>query len=167
MGQNDWKTLLSLPKWCPLHETGLHVREVSDPLFVVGRGVYLTLNEFNFETNTNMGGPFITSVLWASSEGAAQRAINCSSEADEQALCSMPPIELLPAPDANNYGSILHHFTYKEFDRLFMDNSSYRGTDGLFVTRMIDAHPFTYYFRSPAPEDSEVPFAISYSLIGK
>jgi hypothetical protein len=35
------------------------------------------------------------------------------------------------------------------------------------VTRMIDAHPFTYSFRSPAPEDSEVPFAISYSLIGK
>jgi hypothetical protein len=167
MVQNDWKTLLSLPKWCPLHETGLHVREVSDPLFVVGRGVYLTLNEFNFETNTNMGGPFITSVLWASSEGAAQRAINLNIEADEQTLCSVPPIELLPAPEAVNYGSILHHFTDKDVDRLFMDHSSYRGTDGLFLTRVIDAHPFEYYFRSPEPEDSEVPFAISYRLIGK
>jgi hypothetical protein len=167
MNNVDWRRLLSLRKWCPLAEAGLQVRCISEPLFHVTEGLFVTLNEFNFAANSSSGAPFLTSLLWAQTEGAAQRVINSKIELDVEQSAALPPVELLPAEGAITYGSIAAAYERNGVGRQTMETAGYRGTDGLFVTRQITAHPFTYYFRRSEHGDSETPCAVRFSLIGK
>ena len=163
----NWNKYLALPKWCRLDESGLTVKEMADPLFKVTNTFYVTLNEYNFDQDTEKGGPFITSIIWATSDGSASRSINSKIEDDEVKEAVDPPLELLPEYGAITYREILTHYRHKGIDNSELEQASYRATDGEFVKRIIAAHPFEFSFRKSVDGDGEMPFAISYSLIGK
>ena len=163
----NWSQYIAFPKWCSLQRAGFQVKEIGDPLYHVKDTLYVTLNEHNFSESTDQDGPFITSILWAVTEGAARRAINSEVEADSPEISIFPPYELLPNIDSASYRAILEQYISRGINLKLMERATYRGTDGSFVMRIIDAHPFEYYFRKEEHDGNELPFAISHSLIGK
>ena len=92
--------------------------------------------------------------------------INSKIEFDSESSEAVPPPKLLPTAGAATYGAIVAAYEQQGFVRQTMETASYRGTDGLFVTRSITAHPFTYYFRRKEHDDNERPCAVTFSLIG-
>jgi hypothetical protein len=159
----SWQDLLDLRTWTPLRQTGIETTRLSENVRRVSRGKYLVVVESDLSGDV-AGGPYVTMVAWAETDGAALRAVDAALERDaEPDHDQMPPPELLPEPTASGYATILS--ALKRRGESVLESGEYRiATDGAFLHKVIRATAATYYFRSPVEIGDEKPFAVTHRI---
>jgi hypothetical protein len=158
--------ILCLPRWTPFSYLGPSPesdRFVQEFLYRLADNIHLCLSPINGKSFEEEGGPFMTGILWGCDEGAVKRAWSMDIESDQGAT-SVVPVELLPPSVQPTYGSILLGLK-RTNPRVCIETATYRiATDGLFAFRSIQTEKFDIYFRSPAHDDLEAPFAVLRKL---
>lgn len=158
------KNLLTLRKRTPLKSV-LPLfepeRSLDQSLYRVEAGLYLLLTSFTETLEKHASAPFVSALIWATDDGAAQRAILMLIEEDEEKL-GIPPAELLPAGVSKaEYGAILE--ASRREAKVVQETAVYRvATDGRFVHRQIETEKHIFYFRHPRQDLREIPYAIMY-----
>ncbi len=159
----DWKDLLRIRVWTPLAAVSIETTKLSENVRKIEDGKYLVVVESDLAGNAN-GGPYVTMVAWAGTDGAVLRAIDGALEADvEQRANVKPPDELIPAAEASEYVSI--SASLKKRGESVLESGEYRiASDGIFLHKVVRSTNATYYFRSPEMIDGEIPFAITHRI---
>jgi hypothetical protein len=162
----DWNELVSLEEWISISRLDISFEELDESLLKISMNKYFVTSPFRGNCLEEMeGGPFLTALLWACSDGAALRAYNMMIERDDM-VTAMPPPILLPAEDANTYSAILICLKKKNLKSV-IESATYRIiSDGSFVHRSIECDLASYYFRSSEHDDQEEPYAILWKLNG-
>jgi hypothetical protein len=160
----SWDTLTSLRRWTPLRQvTKTTPVKLGDDLFKIDTGKYLVCVPYKRDLTEGGGERFITSVLWARTDGAARRAALLQIEADQVIEGGPPPDLLLPGRPVS-YGDIIRELK-KDQTGEFGETASYRvATDGAFVHRSIVTESTSFHFRNPEHDDSEPCYAIEFRL---
>lgn len=162
----NWNELVSLEESISISILDMSLEELDESLFKISVTKYLIISPYRGNHLEQMeGGPFLTALLWACSDGAALRAYNMMIERDDM-VTAMPPPILLPAEDANTYSAILTCLKERDL-KAIIESATYRIVgDGSFVHRSIECELASYYFRSSAHDDQEEPYAILWKLNG-
>mgnify|MGYP007034366735 CR=1 FL=1 len=151
-----------MQRWTALDALGDTVSCVSDVLFRLGRDEYLVCVPHDRDLRRIEGKRFVTTVMWAETEGAARRAQLMDIESDERGDV-LPPPALLLSEGASSYGSIVD--CLQSIGARFQESASYRiGSDGAFIHRSIIAPPRTFHFRNRDDDDKDRCYAIKYVL---
>jgi len=162
----DWADLKSLPKWTNLSGVATSALTIGGDLFKIGRGKYLICVPYNRDLEEQRGDRFVTSLVWAATDGAAKRAVLMQIEAD-QISSERPPAELLLPGQPVRYGEIIRALQNGNFGE-YEEAASYRiASDGAFVHRHITTTSFSFRFRKAEHDDSEPCYAIEYRLLEK
>jgi hypothetical protein len=161
----DWSEVIRIPKWTPISKLDCDLMILDDYFYKLAENQYCLSAPYNSMSLVEApGGPFLTSFLWACSEGAARRVYLNNIESDDKVEIS-PPVEILPYPDSNTYGGILKGLE-KIGSKSVMEHAAYRiMSDGAFIHRIIESEIAAYFFRSPKYDDREVPYAIQWNLV--
>lgn len=158
----EWERLLQLRRWTALDALGTPASHISDVLFRIGPCGYLICVPHGRDLRRVEGKRFITTLMWAESDGAARRAQLLDIEADEPKIVR-PPDALLSLGGAASYGAIVDYL--RKSAVRFQESASYRvGSDGAFVHRNILAPPYSFHFRGRDDIDKEDCYAIKYML---
>jgi hypothetical protein len=158
----DWKRAKAIRCWTPIEEAVSTVIAVEDKLFQIGPTQYVICTPYREDLVSVPGGHFVTVLYWATSEGAARRAVLHQIERDDR-QAGMPPAELIPSPDATSYGEILDKLRLGAVP--FRESASYRiATDGAFIDRRISTQTQSFHFRGRDDDDGETCYAIEYRL---
>jgi hypothetical protein len=161
----EWSELIKIPKWTSIHKLGLDLTKIEDDFYKLSENQYcLSAPYDSMSLEEAPGGPFITSFLWACSEGAAKRVYLNEIESDDKVNVS-PPHEILPSPEKKTYKEILNGL--KELRcKSVMEHAGYRiVSDGAFIHRVIESEIASYFFRKSEHDSSEVPYAIQWNLV--
>src|SRR5438874_557492 len=102
-----WTRLIQIKRWTLLTQAGLEISNLKDTLYRVDANSYLIAVPYDEGLQTHGDLRFVTSVLWAESEGAARRASLMEIENDQIDRSAVPPQEMLLPDAANRYGDIL------------------------------------------------------------
>ena len=134
---------------------------VEQTLFKIGDQQYAFTVPRNRALEKAPEAPFITAVIWASDDGAAQRASMKAIEEDGLSV-SEPPRELLPDSQARTYSELVAILrkmgTVREY-------ATYRiASDGAFVHRVVESGNHSYFFRGRDAKADELPYAIRIGL---
>lgn len=165
----DIDNILKLCKWIPLSEVvGVPKPDhfLGKSLYLLEHGIYLYVTPFIGGTlEKDPAGPFLTGVVWATDDGAAERAIYRDIEADSGSTVSIPK-DFLPQDSGSTYADILKSIK-RQNPKVCQEKASYRiATDGAFVHRIIETEEFSFFFRSLRYEDNEEPYAVIRNLKG-
>lgn len=159
----DWARLKSLRAWTPLPDVSPSAIPLGGVLYRIATGTYVTCVPYNRQLEEIEGGLFVTTLLWAESDGAAKRVQLMEIEAD-QPKDSRPPADLLLHGQPVTYGEIIRELQRGAYGA-FREWADYRiARDGAFVQRTIDIPPISFYFRKPEDDDADRCYAIQYRL---
>lgn len=161
----DWSEMIRTPKWTPISKLNCELIILNDNFYKISENQYCLSAPYNSMSLVETpGGPFLTSFLWACSEGAARRAYLNNIESDDK-VTVYPPSQILPYPDSKTYVSILKGLKQIGLKSV-MEHGAYRiMSDGAFIHRVIESKIASYFFRSPKHDDREVPYAILWNLV--
>lgn len=159
----SWTKMKEISKGTSIKKIGVLTEKIGENLYKISDEQYLMANSLrHLPGEGKPEGPFIMSILWASSDGSARRAYFHDIEHDDGAILPPPP-ELLPHPAASRCGEIVEKL--EEMGLSTTEEADYRVIpDGAFVHRVIDSEIAKYYFRSRKSMDDEPPFAIQWRL---
>jgi len=157
-----WDELKALKCWIPLCAVPTTCGVLGDVLFGLGDHMYLVAVGHNRNLEFVAGTSFVTQVVWAVSDGAAQRAVNGRIEMDDR-LVMAAPTQMLLAGTATTYGDIMRLFGTRRYGQV-SESAHYRWSDGEFIHRIISGNSFCFYFRKREDDGSETPYAIAYRL---
>ena len=158
-----WADLKFLRRWTPLSQVTTDAVSLGDDLFKVGRGKFLICVPYNRDLEEQGGNRFVTTLVWAGTDGAARRAVLMQIEADQSSK-ERPPADLLPPGQPVTYGEIVWELKKGHLGE-YEETASYRiASDGAFVHRHITTAAFSFHFRKREPDDSEPCYAIEYRL---
>src|SRR5262245_2374681 len=93
----DWGDMKALLPWRSLHQIAGPLHHVTDDIYRLDRNAYIFLVPYNANLVEDAGSPYATTLIWAPSDGAVQRAINLDVEADDGVTDAPPPDMLLPS----------------------------------------------------------------------
>lgn len=153
--RTDWDRLLQLPGWTPLREVPNPVL-IAPTLYRLSEGAYVLAQDYNRALEDDPGAPFVTELLWASSDGAARRAAMDDIDADDGAS-SVPPPSLWHKGNAPSYASVLREAGKQA------EYATYR-LDDRFVHKVVDLGGSRFFFRSLQFDEEERPYAIAFQL---
>ena len=158
-----WTDILNIPAWTPLSATGISTERLSENLRKVCDQTYLLVVDTD-QQGHSVDGPYVTSAVWAETDGAALRAVDGDLEADTQIENKIIPVSVLvPSGATPTYSSILA--ALRDLDGGVIEAGEYRiATDGAFLHKVIRGRRRTYYFRERRISRSERPFAIACRL---
>jgi len=156
----NWARTIEIPRWTPVRQLGIKVSKIRDILFRVESDCYLIAVQHNEKLEMFPDLHFVTSVLWAESEGAALRAALREIENDRIVVGATPPPEMLLVSDRMTYGQIIDVLKSRKHGE-YIEHASYRiARDGAFIHRIVDTHLFEFYFRALTEDKNERPYAI-------
>lgn len=159
----NWSVLKTGRMWQSLREIAPSAKEVGAGLYRLAKNTYAiaSLHDENL-IDGRPGAPFVTSLLWAETEGAARRCVHLELERDESSTAAEAPHELLQNT-SGDYESLVAE-ARKSKTRM-MERAEYRTQpDGRFVHRVVEVGKASYFFRDAHARKNERPYAIRWRL---
>jgi hypothetical protein len=162
IGASTWSQLLGLKSWVRLSTIGVSAQRLADTLYKVDDEKYLRCVPYDPDMNPLETDLSISGVVWAETDGGAQRSILHLLESDDKAGGVPPPEMLLDGADGT-YGKVLGVARSGPHGKV-LETAVYRPTDGKFVDRTIALPHWTYHYRGREDRDDEPCYAIEYRL---
>ena len=159
---SNWSQLLGLKSWAPLSTAGVSPHILADILYKVDDGKYLLCVPYDADMNPLDSDRFISGLVWAETDGAAERSILHRLESDRRSEI-LPPPEILLADGVVEYGDVLRLARLGSYGGV-LETAVYRSTDGKFVDRTIALPRCTFHYRGRQSRDDERCYAVEYRL---
>ena len=160
----NWSQVFALKGWLSLRTLSTPPQRLDADVVKLGDNMYAPAVPYNELLDTeDPGVPYAGLVLWASSDGAARRALEMDIESDDQVEGVLPPADLAVHLHGNTYGEIKARAALARAEP--NEHAAYRiARDGAFVHKSVDVNNVTYYFRGRRAKSKERPFAIAIRL---
>ena len=159
---SHWSQLLGLKSWAPLSTAGVSPHRLADILYKLDDGKYLLCVPYDPDMKPLDSDRFISGLVWAETDGAAERSILHRLESDRQNEVQ-PPSEILLSDGAVEYSDVLRIARLGSYGEV-LETAVYRATDGKFVDRTIALPRWTFHYRGRHSRDDERCYAIEYRL---
>lgn len=156
----NWRKLIKIRCWTPLDLIGFDAAQVRDTLYRLEPRAFLIAVPHNKSLEAVGNTKFVTSAMWAESEGAALRAALMDIRSDEiVGGLNIPPEMLLPG-SPKTYGDIIDVLKFNS-PGSYMEYANYSIAQGrAFTHRVIDAKNLKFFFRGRANDVDEAPYAV-------
>ena len=159
-----WEELKRLPCRTPVQQVPYPVVRISGWVYRIAPNMFISGSPYDRDLVRRDDGPFIGGVLWAATDGAADRATNFNIEADEDQTPVAPPVAMLLEPAARTYVEMLDELKSGRHGK-FREGSEFRiAVDGKLIKNVIEVGPWEFCFRGVASDGATLPFAIIYEL---
>jgi hypothetical protein len=169
MASVTWDEVLALPAWPSLSAIAPHAVLMKANLMKAGAHQYVVVASYDRELREGSPqAPFVTSAIWAPSDGAALRCgLQEVQEDDATSLSVEPPMELVPFGQIPTYAKITEAARTGRYG-VYLEHAEYRVTTSggaEFVHKVVEVGRIGYCFRSSTKRDRELPYAVRVSLL--